>query len=794
MDANEKTTVMVFIPRCPQCWLDRRYGDSWPVVGPQHAALLNEEAESSTRRSSSPNKMAPFGGARPDARTRLADACPALVCANADFVLKRERREHEGTEEIKRGQRKRRRLHGERTMAVAQRRRRRPVPAPPPSLDSTSSPPPLSASDPGFISNSTWDMFRRLAQSNTRALEKNENLIDDSGPLPARLTEDYRVGFVSALLDRAAQQLPRNGSCLVPGGSLLDVGGADGSLDNHIARIYGTRTRVYDIVPPEDNVHALQRRVPASLSSLPRMQRTKIRLFDGWKVPEPDASWDCVSLFYVLHHASSMAEAASLIHEAARVSRRYVFVAEDLESKRFHQRNRHHDRGGSRRGEFRNASAWVRAFQEHGLTVKWQGDMEDDEHGGDAAGVLRRGLQHGFILEHKVRDAEHGTNRGLMGAPPTQDLMTATEAVTQLERKNVDPKLEKRLRGRKSDGEGGEGRCDAATVEQYLLPSKWQGYRFNDWFVNSGRLGENLADWETLKCVSKSEWERAAAGGDCDAHMVRPFFPDSLFAQYHKRSVETHGGWNNITLLKTVVAAAITRAPAQAKGPPLNTVVIHVRVGDVIDMAPASVAALLHSPHYFFADGGDRAVLLGQGSAQAIRQKWNQYVAPLAFFRDVIDKGEIQPRDKVVLMAASHEDVGLLRRGAKPLPEKSCVYLNRVREFFVGHGIQTTIRVGHTPDEDIMYAAQSRRFVRSHGGFSELLGRLVAAFGGDASRPLRPFRTLTGTIGNRTFVRVEKGVATGGEAALHVSGNTTVEASSDLEPQVAARVWEGGWG
>jgi hypothetical protein len=626
-------------------------------------------------------------------------------------------------------------------------------------------------------------MFRRLAQSNTRALEKNENLIDDSGPLPARLIEDYRVGFISALLDRAAQQLPRNGSCLVPGGSLLDVGGADGSLDNYIARVYGARTRVYDIVPPEDNVHALRQRVPASLSSLPRMQRTKIRLFDGWNVPEPDASWDCVSLFYVLHHASSMAEAASLIREAARVSRRYVFVTEDLESKRFHQRNRHHDRGGSRRGEFRNASAWVRAFQQHGLTVKWQGDMEDDEHGGDAAGVLRRGLQHGFILEHTGTVVEtHNSHRGgLMGAPPTQDLMTAAEAVTQLERENLDPTLEKRLRGRKSDGERGEGRCDAATVEKYLLPSKWQGYRFNDWFVNSGRLGENLADWETLKCVSKSEWERAAAGGDCDAHMVRPFFPDSLFAQYHKRSVETHAGWNNITLLKIVVAAAIARAPAQANGdPPLNTVVIQVRIGDVIDMASASVAALLHSPHYFFADGGDRAVLPGRQGSEAIRQNWNQYVVPLAFFRELIDKGEIQPRDKVVLMAASHEDVGLLRRGAKPLPEKSCVYLNRVREFFVEHGIQTTIRVGHTPDEDIMYAAQSRRFVRSHGGFSELLGRLVTAFGGDASRPLRPFR--------RTFVRVEKGVATGGEAALRVSGDARVEASSDLEPQVAARV------
>ena len=340
----------------------------------------------------------------------------------------------------------------------------------------------------------------------------------------------------------------------------------------------------------------------------------------------------------------------------------------------------------------------------------------------------------------------HNSHRGLMGAPPTQDLMTAAEAVIQLDRENLDPNLEKRLRGRKSNGaggeggEGGEGRCDAATVEKYLLPSKWQGYRFHDWFANKGRLGENLAEWESLKCVSKSENKRAAAEGDCDARMVRPFFPDSLFAQYHKRSVETHGGWNNITLLKTVVAAAIARDPTQAKGPPLNTVVIHVRVGDVIDMAPASVAALLDSPHYFYTNDDDRAVLSGQ----VIRQSWNQYVVPLAFFRELIDKGEIHPRDKVVLMAASHEDVGLLRRGAKPLPEKSCFYLNRVREFFVGHGIQTTIRVGHTPDEDIMYAAQSRRFIRSHGGFSELLGRLVAAFGGDASRPLRPLRTLAG--------------------------------------------------
>jgi hypothetical protein len=340
--------------------------------------------------------------------------------------------------------------------------------------------------------------------------------------------------------------------------------------------------------------------------------------------------------------------------------------------------------------------------------------------------------------------AETHSHRGLMGAPPTQDLMTAAKAVTQLESENLDRNLEKRLRGRKSNGEGGEGRCDAATVEKYLLPSKWQGYRFNDWFANNGRFGESIAEWEKLKCVSMSERTSKCGSAvpvcDCDARMARPFFPDSLFAQYHKRSVETHGGWNNVTLLKTVVAAAIARAPAQTKGPPLNTVVIHVRVGDVIDMASASVAALLDSPHYFYTNDGDRAVLSGL----AISQNWNQYVVPLAFFRELIDKGEIQPGDKVVLMAASHEDVALLRRGAKPLPEKSCSYLNRVRDFFVGHGVQTTIRVGHTPDEDIMYAAQSRRFVHSHGGFSGLLGRLVAAFGGDASRPLRPFRTLAG--------------------------------------------------
>ena len=80
MDANEKTTVTVFIPRCPQCWLDRRYGDSWPLVGPQHAALLDAFDTEVGRGHSQFTTASESFRARSDTRARL-NACPStLVC------------------------------------------------------------------------------------------------------------------------------------------------------------------------------------------------------------------------------------------------------------------------------------------------------------------------------------------------------------------------------------------------------------------------------------------------------------------------------------------------------------------------------------------------------------------------------------------------------------------------------------------------------------------------------------------------------------------------------------------
>ena len=80
MDANEKTTVTVFIPRCPQCWLDRRYGDSWPLVGPQHAALLDAFDTEVGRGHSQFTTASQSFRARSDTRARL-NACPStLVC------------------------------------------------------------------------------------------------------------------------------------------------------------------------------------------------------------------------------------------------------------------------------------------------------------------------------------------------------------------------------------------------------------------------------------------------------------------------------------------------------------------------------------------------------------------------------------------------------------------------------------------------------------------------------------------------------------------------------------------
>ena len=91
--------------------------------------------------------------------------------------------------------------------------------------------------------------------------------------------------------------------------SVLDLGAGDGLLAHQILR-----TR------PDLSVRGLDVLLRPST-------HIQVDLYDGRRIPAPDASVDCTLLVDVLHHAS---DPVLLLREAARVSRRGVVVKDHL--------------------------------------------------------------------------------------------------------------------------------------------------------------------------------------------------------------------------------------------------------------------------------------------------------------------------------------------------------------------------------------------------------------------------------------------------------------------------------
>ena len=100
-----------------------------------------------------------------------------------------------------------------------------------------------------------------------------------------------------------------------------------------------------------------------------------VRSFDGVHIPEQDRSFDVVAFISVLHHAAKKTQ--TLLREAARVTREWVVVSEDVhfepDDPEQVQAEIRHDRDGI----FRTDDAWRSVFADAGFTVVASGPMFD---------------------------------------------------------------------------------------------------------------------------------------------------------------------------------------------------------------------------------------------------------------------------------------------------------------------------------------------------------------------------------------------------------------------------------
>ena len=133
---------------------------------------------------------------------------------------------------------------------------------------------------------------------------------------------------------------------------LLDIGAGSGEMAFYFQRKFAMVAEGLDVLAPSENKYAT--------GSGSRKTFVPVRLFDGVSLPAANASFDIVLFSSVLHHAAN--KTRGLMQEAARVTRRFIVVAEDLHipaNPQIIRRNNAHDS----KGIFRTLHEWYRLFR-----------------------------------------------------------------------------------------------------------------------------------------------------------------------------------------------------------------------------------------------------------------------------------------------------------------------------------------------------------------------------------------------------------------------------------------------
>lgn len=130
----------------------------------------------------------------------------------------------------------------------------------------------------------------------------------------------------------------------------LDIGAGTGRFSLHL----------------QDNSHEV---VPIDIVDK-SVDDVEIEYFDGASIPKADNSFDTSIFMFVLHHTDTQIE---LLKEAARVTKDYIIIAEDIVENRLGQilGNIHLNTSPWEKGNdsFRSRKGWLKIFEENDLEL-----------------------------------------------------------------------------------------------------------------------------------------------------------------------------------------------------------------------------------------------------------------------------------------------------------------------------------------------------------------------------------------------------------------------------------------
>ncbi len=214
---------------------------------------------------------------------------------------------------------------------------------------------------------------------------------------------------------------------------------------------------------------------------------------------------------------------------------------------------------------------------------------------------------------------------------------------------------------------------------------------------NNNKIHYRLGDM-----VFHSERRKETSGYE----LHKKLFPNSIATKY--MDLTKHE--NDLDILMKI----IEKKKNLAKMPNENTLVIHLRTGDVIDRS--------FNPEKSSFDIND---LLSRKKISTMKfynydkTKKNNvktYVKSLQYYEEALESF-VPPHVKhVVFVTGFHKTDN---------HDKSMKYVESVRDYFKKKGYLVSIRLNQNPDDDFLYMCNSKYFIQSGGGFSALISEIV---------------------------------------------------------------------
>ena len=223
-------------------------------------------------------------------------------------------------------------------------------------------------------------------------------------------------------------------------------------------------------------------------------------------------------------------------------------------------------------------------------------------------------------------------------------------------------------------------------------------------------------------------------------------YPNSIATEYMKIKDKFPKKQESLSFSKIDFKSLISIKSKKYKNfekPDSNTIIVHLRVGDVIDGIPTTVDNFLH-----------------KSPAETKWKNGKNYVFNLDYYRHIITELPTSLKNVVFVYGYKNRDEWRYQHDKRyqKNPSNSCEkseeYIEKLKTFFESKGYNVTKKNCHTPidkedldyksfhqrlikisenaDIDFVYMCNAKHFVKSGGGFSKIISNVVQLQGNNS--------------------------------------------------------------